>query len=102
MEEERKQRTAAAGIRRRLESEAAELQHQIEQANRVKEESIRQLKKYQNQVKDLSREVDDARMSRDESLSRYKELDRKVKHMESDVAAAQDVRRMLFRLFDRK
>ncbi|XP_062507434.1 myosin-11-like isoform X2 [Corticium candelabrum] len=90
LEEERKQRTAAAGIRRRLESEAAELQHQIEQANRVKEESIRQLKKYQNQVKDLSREVDDARMSRDESLSRYKELDRKVKHMESDVAAAQD------------
>ena len=96
LEEERKQRTAAANVKRRLESELSEFQHQFEQANKVKEDAVRQMKKYQNQVKDLSRELDDSRMGRDESAARYKEVDRKLKNMEAELAAAQDVSSSLF------
>merc|ERR1712096_284640 len=47
LEEERKGRGNAAAGKRKLEADIAELQSQLEQANRVKDEGLKQSKKYQ-------------------------------------------------------
>lgn len=100
LEEERKQRTTTSAVRRRLESELSELQHQFEHANKVKEDAIRQMKKHQNQMKDLTRELDDSRMGRDELSARHKEADRKLRNMEAELAAAQDVSSVRYLVLD--
>ena len=47
MEEERKSKTNAVSARRKLEGDIKDLETQLEQANRIKEDGIKQLKKYQ-------------------------------------------------------
>ena len=70
----------------------AEFEEQLEAANRVKEDGLRQLKKYQEQVKDIQRDLDDARHARDEISERAKDNERKDKQLEANFLKMQEVR----------
>ena len=72
LEEERKGRQYAASAKRKLEGDVKELEAQLDQANRIKEDGLKQLKKYQNQLKDVQRDLDDARQSRDDLAAQVK------------------------------
>ena len=72
MEEERKGRISASAGKRKLEGDIKELEAQLDQANRIKEDGLKQLKKYQNQLKEVQRDLDDARQSRDDLSSQVK------------------------------
>ena len=47
LEEERKQRTAAANARKKLEGDMKNIEQQVEMANKVKEDSVKQLRRLQ-------------------------------------------------------
>lgn len=47
LDEERKQRTAAVSVRKKLEGDFKAMEQQVEMANKVKEDAIKQLKKLQ-------------------------------------------------------
>ena len=69
LEEERKTLKSASAGKRKLEGDYKDLLGQLDQANRMKEDGLKQLKKYQNQLKDVQRDLDDARQSRDDLSS---------------------------------
>ena len=66
MEDERKVRHSAAAAKRQLEGDIKDLESQLDQANRIKEDGLKQLKKYQNQLKDVQRDLEDSRHSKDD------------------------------------
>lgn len=66
LEDERKAKSTAVAARRQLEGDVKELESQLDQANRIKEDGLKQLKKYQNQLKDVQRDLEDSRHSRDD------------------------------------
>lgn len=68
-----------------------DMEEQLEAANRVKEDGLRQLKKYQQQVKDIQRDLDEARQARDEISDQAKENERKAKQLEADFIQMQEV-----------
>ena len=47
LEEERKQRSAAVSAKKKLESDNKALEQQLDTANRVKDDAVKQLKKFQ-------------------------------------------------------
>ena len=81
----------ATNTKKKLEMDIADLEEQLEGANRVKEDGLRQLKKYQQQVKDIQRDLDEARQARDEISEQAKENERKAKQLEADYIQMQEV-----------
>lgn len=69
-----------------------DLEDQLEAANKVKEDGLRQLKKYQQQLKDIQRDLDDARHGRDEIADQAKENERKLKQLEAEFLQMQEVK----------
>ena len=82
----------ALNSKKKIEMDIADLEEQLEGANRVKEDGFRQLKKYQQQVKDIQRDLDEARHARDEISEQAKENERKAKQLEADYLQMQEVR----------
>ena len=66
LEEERKASKSAGAAKRKLEGDIKELAAQLDQANRVKDDSQKQLKKYQVHLKDVQRDLDEAKAAREE------------------------------------
>uniref|UniRef100_A0A8C1RE59 Myosin, heavy chain 11a, smooth muscle n=1 Tax=Cyprinus carpio TaxID=7962 RepID=A0A8C1RE59_CYPCA len=85
LEDERKQRTAIAASKKKMEGDIKDLEGQIETSNKGREEAIKQLRKLQAQMKDFQRELDDARAAREEVLSSAKESERKAKTLEAEL-----------------
>lgn len=50
LEEERKQRSSAVNARRKLEADYKSLEQQFDTANKIKEDAVKQLKKFQVRV----------------------------------------------------
>ncbi len=92
MDEERKARVNAQNSKKKIEMDIADLEEQLEAANRVKEDGLRQLKKYQQQVKDIQRDLDEARLARDEISEQAKENEKKAKQLEADYLQMQEVK----------
>uniref|UniRef100_A0A3Q2XQV2 Myosin-9 n=1 Tax=Hippocampus comes TaxID=109280 RepID=A0A3Q2XQV2_HIPCM len=90
LEDERKQRSAAVGSRKKLELDLKELEAGIDMANKNREEALKQLKKLQAQMKELIRELDDTRLSREDILAQSKETEKKLKSMEADMLQMQE------------
>ncbi|XP_016122331.1 myosin-11a isoform X1 [Sinocyclocheilus grahami] len=90
LEDERKQRTAIAASKKKLEGDIKDLEGQIETSNKGREEAIKQLRKLQAQMKDFQRELDDARAAREEVLSSAKENERKAKTLEAELLQLQE------------
>ncbi|XP_077356715.1 myosin-9-like isoform X1 [Festucalex cinctus] len=90
LEDERKQRSAAVGARKKLELDLKELEAGIDMANKNREEALKQLKKLQAQMKELIRELDDTRLSREDILAQSKETEKKLKSMEADMLQMQE------------
>uniref|UniRef100_A0A673HCL3 Myosin-11-like n=1 Tax=Sinocyclocheilus rhinocerous TaxID=307959 RepID=A0A673HCL3_9TELE len=90
LEAERKQRTAIAASKKKLEGDIKDLEGQIETSNKGREEAIKQLRKLQAQMKDFQRELDDARAAREEVLSSAKENERKAKTLEAELLQLQE------------
>ncbi|KAI5087447.1 myosin-9 [Silurus meridionalis] len=88
LEDERKQRSVAVAARKKMELDLKELEAAIDQANKNRDEALKQLKKLQ--MKDLLREVDEMRLSREEILAQSKENEKKVKSMEADMIQLQE------------
>lgn len=57
LEEERKQRTAAIGARKKLEGDIKDMEGQVDTAAKLKEDAVKQLRRLQAQLKDFQREV---------------------------------------------
>uniref|UniRef100_A0A671RKG8 Myosin-9-like n=1 Tax=Sinocyclocheilus anshuiensis TaxID=1608454 RepID=A0A671RKG8_9TELE len=63
----------------------------LKQANKNRDEALKQLKKVQAQMKDLLRELEDTRLSREEILAQSKENEKKVKSMEAEMIQLQEL-----------
>ncbi|TRY92871.1 hypothetical protein DNTS_029149 [Danionella cerebrum] len=90
LEDERKQRTALAASKKKLEGDLKDLEGQIETSNKGRDEAIKQLRKLQAQMKDFQRELDDAHAAREEVLSSAKENERKAKTLEAELLQLQE------------
>jgi predicted nucleic acid-binding Zn-ribbon protein len=85
----------AVNAKKKQEMDMRDLEDQLEAANKVKEDGLRQLKKYQQQLKDIQRDLDDARHGRDEIADQAKENERKLKQLEAEFLQMQEVRLLL-------
>jgi len=88
LEEERKQRTLATASRKKLEGDLKDLEAQLEMSGKVKEDALKQAKRFGNQAKEFQREADEARAGREEAASQLKEGERKIKNLEAELAQA--------------
>ena len=91
MEEERKGRASSQNAKKKLELDIKDLEEKLEAASKVKEDGIRQLKRYQQQVKDIQRDLDEATHSRDEIADHAKENEKKLKNLEAEFLQMQEV-----------
>ncbi|XP_058258627.1 myosin-11a isoform X3 [Hemibagrus wyckioides] len=90
LEDERKQRTAMAASKKKMEGDLKDLEGQIETANKNRDEAIKQLRKLQAQMKDFQRELDDTRAAREEVLATAKESEKKAKNLEAELMQLQE------------
>ncbi|KAF7710994.1 myosin-11a isoform X1 [Silurus meridionalis] len=90
LEDERKQRTAMAASKKKMEGDLKDLEGQIDTANKNRDEAIKQLRKLQAQMKDFQRELDDARAAREEVLATAKESEKKAKNLEAELMQIQE------------
>ncbi|XP_030636884.1 myosin-11a isoform X1 [Chanos chanos] len=90
LEDERKQRSAMAAAKKKLEVDIKDLESQIDSSNKGRDEAIKQLRKLQAQMKDYQRDLDDARSAREEVLTTAKESERKAKSLEAELMQLQE------------
>lgn len=79
LEDERKQRAIAINARNKLQGDIQGMEQQLEMANKVKEDAVKQYKKIFAQMKDFQRELDEARLSREEMAAQAKDNEKKVR-----------------------
>ncbi|XP_073399012.1 myosin-11 isoform X1 [Dendrobates tinctorius] len=90
LEDERKQRTAAAASKKKLEVDIKDLEGQVDFANKGRDEAIKQLRKLQAQMKDFQRDLDDARAAREEIFGTARENEKKAKSLEAELIQLQE------------
>ncbi|XP_063790444.1 myosin-11 isoform X2 [Pseudophryne corroboree] len=90
LEDERKQRTAAAAAKKKLEVDLKDLEGQVDFANKGRDEAIKQLRKLQAQTKDFQRDLDDARAAREEIFATARENEKKAKSLEAELMQLQE------------
>jgi len=90
LDEERKQKTAALNIRKKLEGDLKDLESTMDMNNKMKEDALKQLKKHQAALKELTRDAEEAHQAKGEAIQQYKELEKKVKSLEADVIQIQE------------
>jgi len=90
LEDERRQKGISMSAKKKVESDFAEMEQQLEIANRLKEDAARQYKRLQAEMKDYKREAEEAKACRDELLATAKDAEKKVKHFEADVLQLQE------------
>lgn len=66
LDDERKQKAIAVNGRKKLENDLKDYIQQVEMANKVKEDAVKQLRRIQAQMKENQRELDEARLAREE------------------------------------
>jgi len=90
LDEERKQKTAALNIRKKLEGDLKDLESTMDMNNKMKEDALKQLKKHQAALKELTRDAEEAHVAKGEAIQQYKELEKKVKGLEADLIQIQE------------
>ncbi|XP_078736657.1 myosin-10-like [Lampetra fluviatilis] len=100
LEDERKQRAATGGARKKLEGDLADMEGQLDASSKAREEVVKQLRKLQAQLKDVQREAEEAHSSREEVAAQAREKEKKMKsletqllHLQEELAAAERARR---------
>lgn len=100
LEEERKQRAAAAAQRKKLDADLKDAEQALHLANKLKEDGTKQVKKLQQQLKEAAREAEEARAARDDAAAAARDADRRLKALEAEalqhaeeLAAAERARR---------
>lgn len=78
LENERRNKSTTNAARKKLETEKAEIEQQLEVQLRLKEDYNRQLKKALQQVKDFQQEADEARQTKEELAAAHRDMDRKL------------------------
>lgn len=91
LEEERRQKTAAVGAKKKIEGEFTDMEMAVENANKQKEEAQKQYKKMQQIVNQYTIEIEEIRSGRDDALNSGKESDKKYKLLEAELAQMQEV-----------
>ena len=59
---------------------------QVESANKMKDDAIKQARKIQSQLKDYQRELDEAKAGKDDLIAAAKEAEKKLKANEAEMA----------------
>ncbi|KAK4474731.1 hypothetical protein MN116_001856 [Schistosoma mekongi] len=90
LEEEQRERASHLGVRKKLETDLADLTQRFELANRQKEEAVKQLKKYQSVTGGIQRELEDAARARDQAIDSSRELDKKYRILDADKVRLQE------------
>ncbi|XP_067929437.1 myosin-9-like [Watersipora subatra] len=90
LEEERRQKTAATGAKKKIESEYAEMEAAVENANKMKEDAQKQYRKMQTIVSQYTTEMEELRASREDAINGSKEADKKYKLLEAELAQLQE------------
>lgn len=91
MEEERRQKTAAIGAKKKIESEYADMEAAVENANKMKEDAQKQYRKMQTIVTQYTTEIEELRGSREDALNSAKDSDKKYKLLEAEIAQLHEV-----------
>ena len=91
MEEERRQKTAAIGAKKKIESEYADMEAAVENANKMKEDAQNRYKKIQNTMSQYVTEIEKWRNLRDEALNAINELELKYHILETEMRQQQGV-----------
>lgn len=90
LEEEQRERASHLNVRKKLETDLADISQRFELANRQKEEAVKQLKKYQSVTGGIQRELEDAARARDQAIDSARELDKKYRMLDADKARLQE------------
>ncbi|KAH8868764.1 Myosin heavy chain, non-muscle [Schistosoma japonicum] len=90
LEEEQRERASHLSVRKKLETDLADLSQRFELANRQKEEAVKQLKKYQSVTGGIQRELEDAVRARDQAIDSSRELDKKYRILDADKVRLQE------------
>ncbi|XP_012936861.1 myosin-10 isoform X4 [Aplysia californica] len=90
LEDERKQKAIAVNARNKLQGDLSGLEQQVEMANKVKDDAVKQYKRLAAQLKDFQRELDDSRISREEMAGAMKDNEKKVKNLEAELLRLQE------------
>lgn len=90
LEEEQRERASHLNVRKKLETDLADISQRFELANRQKEEAVKQLKKYQGVTGGIQRELEDAARARDQAIDSARELDKKYRMLDADKARLQE------------
>ncbi|PVD35291.1 hypothetical protein C0Q70_02251 [Pomacea canaliculata] len=84
LRDERKQRAITATTRSELRGGLQGLEQEVEMANKVKEDAVKQYKKLAAQIEDCQREVEKARIALEEMAAAVKDNDKRVKNLETE------------------
>lgn len=91
MEEERRQKTAAVGAKKKIESEFADMEASVENAQKMKEDAQKQYRKMQTIVTQYTTEIEELRAGKEDALNTAKDADKKYKLLEAELAQLQEV-----------
>lgn len=80
------------GAKKKIESEYADMEAAVENANKMKEDAQKQYRKMQTIVTQYTTEVEELRGSREDALNTAKESDKKYKLLEAELVQLQEAR----------
>ncbi|KAF6027975.1 hypothetical protein EB796_013726 [Bugula neritina] len=90
LEEERRQKTAAVGAKKKIESEFADMEASVENAQKMKEDAQKQYRKMQTIVTQYTTEIEELRAGKEDALNTAKDADKKYKLLEAELAQLQE------------
>lgn len=90
MEQEKKERAAAVAGRKAVETRIVDLEQQLDLVARVRDDSVRHLKKLQNQLKEDQREIDELKAQKEQLALACKEMEKKYKTLENQTVQWQE------------
>ncbi|CAH8583012.1 unnamed protein product [Schistosoma turkestanicum] len=90
LEEEQRERASHLNVRKKLETDLADISQRLELANRQKDEAVKQLKKFQSVTGGIQRELEDAARARDQAIDSSRDLDKKYRMLDADKARLQE------------
>ncbi|KAG9510218.1 Myosin heavy chain, non-muscle, partial [Fragariocoptes setiger] len=90
LEDERKQRSAALAARKKVEADFNELQLQIDNSNKLREDLVKQNKRLQLQHKDAVRECEEAKASKENLLRQIRESEERQRQLRAELTSVQE------------
>lgn len=88
LEDEKKQRTSALLLRKKIESDLADANQRADLAERQREEASKQIKRLQAAGLEMKRELEASLKARDEAVSAMRALEKRIRTVEAEKTQA--------------